>query len=195
MMNPVAKLFRKLILILPLAMLLSLAGVANAQQASLQFGYVGGHFQSSGQPRFVLFTPNTLRAILTSVTGYNGGGTITGDNLGQVVIRTGTLISGDLHTGGTFMPGGSFIIYTNGTNGLPNGEIFHGTFMGQSRWQLNGFTVDNKPMGYYMLSGHVQGQYQGLQAYGTQFSMTFAVDQPFGGGIGISTGGLQIVVP
>jgi|SRR5262252_3530254 hypothetical protein len=195
MINLVSKLIRRSILILPFALVLSLTGLASAQQASLQFEYVGGHFQSSGAPRFVLFTPNTLRAILTSVTGYNGGGTITGDNLGQVVIRTGTMISGDLQTGGTFMSGGAFVIYTNGTNGLPNGEIFHGTFMGPSRWQLNGFTVDNKPMGYYLLSGHIQGQYQGLQAYGNQFTLTFAVDQPFGGAIGISTGGLQIVVP
>jgi len=195
MMNLVTKFLRRSILILPFALLLGLSGMASAQQASLQFEYVGGHFQTSGQPRFVLFTPNTLRAILTSVTGYNGGGTITGDNLGQVVIRTGTLISGDLQKGGTFMSGGSFVIYTNGSNGLPDGEIFHGEFMGPSQWRLNGFTVDNKPMGYYILSGHVQGQYQGLQAYGTEFSLTFAVDQPFGGGIGISTGGLQIVVP
>jgi hypothetical protein len=194
MIRFVSNLFRRSILILPLTFL-AFSSLAGAQQASLQFEYVGGNFQSSGQPRFVIFTPNTLRAILTSVTGYNGGGPITGQNLGQVVIRTGTLISGDLQKGGTFTGGGSFVIYTNGTDGLPNGEIFHGTFAGPARWQLNGFTVDNKPMGYYLLSGHIQGQYQGLQAYGTQFSLTFAVDQPFGGGIGISTGGMQIVVP
>ena len=34
--------------------------------------------------------------------------------------------------GGTFAAGGSFVINGNGTNGIPNGAIFTGTFSGPS---------------------------------------------------------------
>jgi hypothetical protein len=54
--------------------------------------------------------------------------TIVGANLGSVTFTTGAFTSGDAQMGGTLAPGGSFIITGNGSNGVPNGTIFSGTF-------------------------------------------------------------------
>src|SRR5512132_2151600 len=54
--------------------------------------------------------------------------TIVGANLGSVTFTTGAFTSGDAQMGGTLAPGGSFIITGNGSNGVPNGVIFSGTF-------------------------------------------------------------------
>ena len=57
------------------------------------------------------------------------GGTVTGD-LGTVSFTTGALTGGNLQTGGTFAAGGTFDISGNGTNGVPNGTLFSGSFSG-----------------------------------------------------------------
>jgi len=53
---------------------------------------------------------------------------IVGANLGSVSFTTGAFTSGDAQHGGTFAAGGTFTITGNGSNGLPNGVIFSGTF-------------------------------------------------------------------
>src|SRR5258707_9855323 len=75
-------------------------------------------------------------SVLVAVDGLNGGGLITGNNLGTVTFSTGALASGSLQMGGTFAAGGSFTITGNGTNGIPNGTLFAGTFSGPVTWQL-----------------------------------------------------------
>jgi len=62
------------------------------------------------------------------VNGLNGLGLVTG-NLGTVSFSTGSLVSGNLTTGGTFAAGGSFVITGNGTSGIPNTVIFNGAFL------------------------------------------------------------------
>ena len=63
-------------------------------------------------------------------------GSIVGTNLGIVTFTTGPFISGDIENGGTLMAGGNFVIAGNGTNGVPNGVIFNGTFSGPVTWSV-----------------------------------------------------------
>jgi len=172
----------------------AVSSLAWGQSQTLTFEFVGGELQSAGGPTYTLFSPGN-GSFLSDVTGFNGGDTITGSDLGQVFVRTGALHAGDLQKGGVLAGGGSFVIKTNGSGGLPAGIMFRGTFVSPIRWRLNGFFVDNKPMGYYLLTGQVRGLYMGKPAYGSAYILTFSVDEPFQGNIGISDGGLQIVVP
>lgn len=94
-----------------------------ASASSTDFSNSGGAL--SGTNAGLTLTGSTLIA----VTGFNGGGIITGD-LGTVAFTTGALSSGDLQMGATFASGGTFTISGNGTSGLPNGVIFSGTFSG-----------------------------------------------------------------
>src|SRR4029077_10058090 len=70
------------------------------------------------------------------VNGLYGGGQDLGSNLGSFTFSTGALTSGSLQMGGTFAAGGSFMIMGNGTNGVPNGVIFSGTFSGPVSWTM-----------------------------------------------------------
>ena len=63
-------------------------------------------------------------------------GTAVGTNLGSLTFTTGAFTSGDIQNGGTLAPGGNFVITGNGTNGVPNGVIFNGTFSGPVTWSL-----------------------------------------------------------
>jgi hypothetical protein len=75
-------------------------------------------------------------------------------NLGTVTLTTGALISGTLQMGGTFAAGGSFTITGNGSDGLPNGTIFSGTFNAPVTWTL--ITLGNGTHNY-TLTGTVIG--------------------------------------
>ena len=97
----------------------------------------------------------SLPALASSVDFSNSGGTLSGTNaglsvtgsmliavaeptisklftgnLGTVSFSTGALSGGSLDMGGTFAAGGSFVITTNGSQGLPNGVVFSGAFDG-----------------------------------------------------------------
>jgi hypothetical protein len=72
---------------------------------------------------------------LTGSTLISYGSTV-GTNLGSVTFTTGAFTSGDIQKGGTLAAGGSFVITGNGTNGVPNGVIFNGTFSGPVTWSL-----------------------------------------------------------
>ncbi len=63
------------------------------------------------------------------------GGAV-GTNLGSVTFITGAFTSGDIEHGGILAAGGNFVIAGNGTNGVPNGIIFNGTFSGPVTWSL-----------------------------------------------------------
>ena len=75
-------------------------------------------------------------SVLIAANGLNGGGLITGSNLGSVSFTTGALLSGNLQMGGTFGAGGSFTVTGNGTDGIPNGVLFTGTFSSPVSWTL-----------------------------------------------------------
>jgi len=81
---------------------------------------------------------------LTGSTLFKFGSAV-GSNLGSVSFTTGAFTSGDAQMGGTLAAGGSFTITGNGTNGVPNGVIFSGTFTNAS-WNL--VTLDNGTHNY-----------------------------------------------
>ena len=91
---------------------------------------------------------------LVAVNGFNGGGLIIGNDLGGVSLSTGALMSGSLQTGGTFAAGGSFAITGNGSNGIPNGTLFSGTFDGPVTWTLVALANGTHN---YTLSGTLSG--------------------------------------
>jgi hypothetical protein len=130
-----------------LALVLPLAAVADSSN-QVDFGNVGGTL--TGSDAGLSLSGSTL----TSVVNYDGLGTITGNNLGSLTLTTGALISGNLQSGGTFAGGGSFQIATNGSNGLPDGVIFTGSFSGNVSWQL--FNLGNG-VEEYTLSGPISG--------------------------------------
>ncbi|HSY92768.1 MAG TPA: hypothetical protein VK812_15445, partial [Candidatus Binatus sp.] len=127
-----------------LALALPMAAFANN---SIDFTNSGGTL--SGSSAGLSLTGSELIA----VNGLNGLGLVTG-NLGSLSFTTGALTSGSLQMGGTFAGGGSFVIDGNGTNGIPSGAIFTGSFSGPVTWTL--ITLANGTHDY-TLSGSVTG--------------------------------------
>jgi len=130
---------------------------------------------------------------LIAVNGLSGLGLVTG-NLGGMTFSTGGLTSGSLAMGGTFDGGGSFVINGNGTNGIPNGQIFNGSFTGPVTWTL--MTLANGTHNY-TLSGSVSGTwYTGTTVYGATVQLTINTGKGFfNGTTEISSGDTNIVVP
>jgi hypothetical protein len=93
-------------------------------------------------------------SVLVAVNGLNGGGLITGTNLGSVGFSTGALTSGSLQTGGTFAAGGWFTISGNGSDGIPDGTLFSGSFSAPSTWTM--VTLANGTHNY-TLTGTLSG--------------------------------------
>ena len=161
-MNP-----RKFILLAILALCLPIAALADS---GVDFTNEGGTLTGSNSG-FSL-TGSTL----ISVDGLNGGGLITGNNLGSVVFTTGALVSGSLQMGGTFASGGSFTITGNGSNGLPNGTIFNGSFSGPVTWTL--VTLANGTHNY-TLSGALTGTLGNVSTNGVTIQLTINTGKVF----------------
>ena len=127
---------------------------------------------------------------LIAVNGLNGLGLVTG-NLGTVAFSTSGLISGSLQMGGMFDSGGSFVITGNGTNGIPNGTIFSGSFTGPVSWTL--VTLANGTHNY-TLSGSVSGSwYTGATVFGATVQLTINTGKGFfNGSTTISSGDTNI---
>lgn len=154
-----------------------LPGLASA--SSTDFSNSGGTL--AGTNAGLTLTGSTLIA----VTGFNGGGIITGD-LGTVAFTTGALSSGDLQMGGTFASGGTFTISGNGTGGLPNGVIFSGTFSGSVTWTLA--TLANGTHNY-TLTGVVTGTMGGMNVNGVTVQLTINTGKGFYSGSTLISGG------
>ena len=144
----------------------------------------------------------------SSIDIANFGGTITGDssglsltgsvmfkygstmgsNLGTVSFTTGAFITGDPMNGGTLAAGGSFTIIGNGTNGVPNGTIFDGTFSDTVTWQMvplaNGSTN-------YVLSGPISDSSGHV---GATTQITLNTGKGFFSGIGLSSGDTNLLL-
>jgi hypothetical protein len=133
-------------------------------------------------------------SVLIAVNGLNGGGLITGADLGSVSFSTGALTSGSLQMGGTFAGGGSFVITGNGTNGVPNGTLFTGTFDGPVTWTL--VTLANGTHNY-TLTGSVSGWTgSGAPTTGATVQLTINTGKGFfNGSTTISSGDSNIAVP
>ena len=161
-MNP-----RKFILLATFALCLPIAAMADS---GVDFTNDGGILTGSD-------TGVSLRgSTLVSVNGLNGGGLITGTNLGGVAFTTGALVSGTLKMGGTFASGGTFTIAGNGSNGIPNGTIFNGSFSGPVR--LTMVTLANGTHNY-TLSGALTGTMGSVSTNGVSIQLTINTGKGF----------------
>jgi len=117
-------------------------------------------------------------------------GHVVGSNLGTVTFTTGAFTSGDPVMGGTLAPGGSFTITGNGTNGVPSGVIFSGTFTAAT------WTMQTLPNGTHdsVLLGALMGS--NGQVLATS-QLTVMTGKGFFDGIGLSSGdsNLSLSVP
>ena len=134
---------------------------------------------------------------LIAANGLNGGGLITG-NMGTVTFGTGALMSGSLAQGGMFAGGGWFTITGNGTNGIPNGTVFSGTFDGPVTWTL--VTLSNGTHNYTLTStGGLSGMSgSGFRTVGATIQLTINTGKGFfDGSTTIASGdsNLSVVVP
>jgi hypothetical protein len=71
--------------------------------------------------------------------------------------------------GGTLAGGGSFTITGNGTNGIPNGTIFSGSFNGPVTWSLVTLSDGTHQ---YTLSGVLVGSLEGEATNGVTLQLT-----------------------
>src|ERR1700677_1591776 len=143
---------KRLVLMALLAMALPLAAFADS---SVDFTNSGGTLSGSASGGLSL-----AGSELIAINGFGGGGLITG-GLGSLAFSTGALTSGSLQMGATFAGGGSFSITGNGSDGLPNGTIFTGSFAGPVTWTL--ITLANGTHNY-TLTGSITGQWYGTGA-------------------------------
>jgi hypothetical protein len=131
---------------------------------------------------------------LVAVNGLNGGGMITGSDLGSVSFATGALSSGSLQTGGTFAAGGWFTITGNGTNGVPNTTLFTGTFTGPVSWSL--VTLSNGTHNYTLTGALAGTTNTGFSTVGVTVQLTINTGKGyFNGSTKISSGDTNVVVP
>ena len=129
---------------------------------------------------------------LIAVNGLGGMGLVTG-SLGGVAFSTAGLTgSGNLQQGATFGAGGTFTISGNGSNGVPNGAIFTGSFTGPVSWTL--ITLANGTHNY-TLSGSLSGTwYNGATVNGATVQLTINTGKGFFNGTTmISSGDTNIV--
>lgn len=174
---------KRILMLVLLALALPMAAFANN---SIDFTNSGGTL--SGSSAGLSLTGSELIA----VNGLNGLGLVTG-NLGSLSFTTGALTSGSLQMGGTFAGGGSFIIDGNGTNGIPSGAIFTGSFSGPVTWTL--ITLANGTHDY-TLSGSVTGTtLSGATVEGATVQLVINTGKGFfNGSTTISSGDTNIVV-
>ena len=174
---------KKLLLFSVLALCLPISAMAS----SVGFANAGGTL--SGTSSGLALTGSTL----SSVNGLDGLGLVTG-NLGSVTFSTGALSSGSLAMGGTFAAGGSFTITGNGTNGIPNGVIFAGSFNGPVIWTL---VTQADGTHSYTLTGVLSGTLQGVNTNGVTLQLTINTGKGFfNGSTDIASGDTSIeVVP
>jgi len=133
-------------------------------------------------------------SVLIAVKGLNGGGLITGADLGSFSFTTGALTSGSLQNGGTFAAGGSLTITGNGTNGIPNGTLFTGTFSSPVTWTL--VTLANGTHNYTLTGAIVGTNGSGLAAVGATVQLTINTGKGFFNGCTtISSGDTNVAVP
>jgi PEP-CTERM motif len=177
---------KKVLLLAVLSLALSLAAFASSN--SIDFTNSGGTL--SGSNSGLSLTGSTLIA----VNGLNGGGLVTGTNLGSFTFSTGALTGGSLQMGGTFAAGGSFTISGNGSNGIPSGVIFSGTFSGPSTWTM--ITLANGTH-KYQLTGIVSGTLSnGYFTDGVTVKLTINTGKGFcNRQTSIASGDTNIVVP
>ena len=157
---------------------------ASFADRGVDFSNTGGTL--SGSNTGLTLSGSTLAVI----TGFGGGGMITG-NLGTVSFSTNALASGDLQMGATFKAGGVFTIAGNGTNGVPNGTLFSGSFSGPVTWSL--VTTGNGTHSY-TLTGTLTGSAEGISVNGVTVQLTINTGEGFFNGSTAISGGDTTIV-
>ena len=168
---------KRIVLLAVLALALPLAAFANS---SVDYTNRGGTL--TGGPGGFTLSGSILQA----------AGSAVGSNLGSVSFTTGAFISGNAQMGGTLAPGGSFTITGNGTNGVPNGVIFNGTFSSSNpvTWALT--TMANGTHSY-TLTGAIDSP-SGQVGATVQLSVNTGKGF-FNGSVGLSSGDTSLSVP
>jgi hypothetical protein len=174
---------KKLVLLAVLALALPTAVFAGS---SIDYTNSGGTLAGSNSGL------SLSGSVLIAVNG--NAGLITGNDLGSVSFQTGALSSGSLQNGGTFAAGGWFTITGNGSNGVPTGTLFTGTFSGPASWSL--MTLANGTHNY-TLTGTLSGTTaSGYSTVGVTVQLTINTGKGFFNGCTkISSGDSNVVVP
>jgi hypothetical protein len=141
---------------------LALPVMSWADSSPLVFGNAGGTISLTGSS--LTLTGSELTSFTLNGTTYSG-------DLGTVSFTTGSMMPGigSLGIGAVFNGGGTITITGNGTNGIPNGVLFTGSFNGPVNW--SGTPIDGTWS--YLLNGTLIGQLiDGTNAFGNtiQFS-------------------------
>jgi hypothetical protein len=171
---------KKLVLLAVLALALPTAVFASS---NIDYSNSGGTL--SGSHSGLSLSGSVLIAV------NSNAGIITGSDLGSVSFQTGALQSGSLQNGGTFAAGGWFTITGNGTNGVPNGTLFSGTFSGPVTWSMT--TLANGTHNY-TLTGTLMAS--SGPSEGTTVQLTVNTGKGFFNGCTrISSGDTNVVVP
>jgi hypothetical protein len=167
--------FKKAVLLAVLALALPLAAFASSSiDITNHFGTLTGD-------------SNGLSLTGSTMISY---GSIVGSNLGTVSFTTGAFTSGNAQDGGTLAAGGSFMIVGNGTNGVPNGVIFNGTFSSGATWSL--VTLANGTHNYTLIGAVVDAS--GRVGATTQITVNTGKGF-FNGSVGLSSGDTNLAVP
>jgi len=176
--------FGKKLFLIALLLCMPLAAFANS---NVDFANVGGTLTGSNSGL------SLSGSTLVSINGLNGGGLITG-NLGSLSFSTGSLTSGSMQMGATFAAGGSFSIVGNGSNGVPSGMIFNGTFSTPAAWAV--VTLPNGTHNY-TLTGTVSGSWlNGATVSGATVQLTVNTGRGFfNGRTTLASGDTSVVVP
>ena len=131
---------------------------------------------------------NSSGLSLTGSTLFKVGG-IEGSNLGSLSFTTGAFTSGNAQMGGSLAAGGTFTITGNGSNGVPNGVIFSGTFS-SGTWEL--VTLANGTHNYVLIAGLVDADGH----VGATAQLTFNTGKGFfDGSTTLSSGDTNLMIP
>ncbi|MFL6307272.1 MAG: PEP-CTERM sorting domain-containing protein [Candidatus Sulfotelmatobacter sp.] len=157
---------------------------ASFADSSVDFSNIGGTL--AGSSSGLTLSGSTLIAIIAE-----GSPKITGD-LGTVAFSTGALTSGSsLTKGGTFAAGGTFTVTGNGTNGVPSGTLFSGSFSGPVTWSLVNLANGTHS---YTLTGTLTGTAQGVSVSGVTVQLTINTGKNFFNGSTMISGGDTTIV-
>jgi hypothetical protein len=169
------------ILLIALACLMIPA--ASFADSSVDFSNSGGTL--AGSSSGLTLSGSTLIAVIGGSSGN-----VTGD-LGTVAFSTGALSGGSLTMGGTFAAGGTFTVTGNGTNGVPSGALFSGSFSGPATWSL--LTLSNGTHSY-TLTGTLTGTADGVSVAGVTVQLTINTGKGFFNGSTMISGGDTTIV-
>jgi len=165
--------------------LLLASSLCFANSTQITFGNQGGTLTGSNAGLVM------SGSLLTSVTGLLGKSTLELGSLGTIDFSTGALIGGSIQQGAVFAAGGSFTVMSNGSEGLPSGVIFNGTFASPVTLIL--VTLANGTHAY-VINGVLTGTIpNGDTVNAVEVQLTVNVGKGFFNGSTIVSGGSTVI--